>query len=114
MPAIALDLSLVSQKYQKLTAPFGFDVGGFGARFWKFLLPMFCVSNQFLRTQMFNKMSFMFKHCFSGSGWAGGVTRSVKNFVCILWFSIFSLDVTYLSFDSLVEGPLYVNLEKEN
>ena len=56
----------------------------------------------------------MFKHCFSGSGWAGGVTRSVKNFVCILWFSIFSLDVIYLSFDSLVEGPLYVNLEKEN
>ena len=36
MPAIALDLSLVIQKYQKFTAPFGFDFGRFGARFWKF------------------------------------------------------------------------------
>ena len=35
-PAIALDLSFVIQKYQKLTAPFGFDFRGLGARFWKF------------------------------------------------------------------------------
>ena len=36
VPAIALDLSLVIQKYQKFTAPFGFDFGVFEARFWKF------------------------------------------------------------------------------
>ena len=26
----------------------------------------------------------LFKHCFSGSGWAGGVTRSVKNLIVVI------------------------------
>ena len=86
-------------------------------RVWGSILKVFGAHFLFLMNVCEFKFSIkfaMFKHCFSGSGWAGGVTRSVKNFVCILWFSIFSLDVIYLSFDSLVEGPLYVNLEKEN
>ena len=36
MPATALDLSLVIQKYQKLTAPFGFDFEGLGLDFGSF------------------------------------------------------------------------------
>ena len=36
MPAIALDLSLVIQKYQSLTAPCGFDFPELGARFGSF------------------------------------------------------------------------------
>ena len=83
-----------------LLAPFGLDLGGSGARFWEVLGSILEVSGdnlgirlllENLRLLLENLLlqfrllleNLLFRSILlaSGSGWAGGVTRSAKNFL---------------------------------
>ena len=69
-----------------LLAQFGLDFGGFGPPFWRFLGSILEVSGHDLGPMwlvILILLSSIFSKLFklnSGWGWAGGVTRSAKNF----------------------------------
>ena len=63
-----------------LLAPFGLNLGGSGARFWEVLGSILEVSGDNLGIRLLlEKLVFRSVLLASGSGWAGGVTRSAKN-----------------------------------
>ena len=77
---------LLGPCYFSILGPSRPNLGAVWPRFWRVwgsILEVFGAQfpffNQCLRILIFYKISFMCNHCFSGSGWAGGVTRSAKN-----------------------------------
>ena len=60
-----------------LLAPSGLDLGGFGPPFCRFLVPIFFIISNFLNLIFSTTLALW--RC-PGCGWAGGVTRSAKNF----------------------------------
>ena len=60
---------------------FGVDFGGVGARFWEVLGSMLEASGDNLGIRLLLE-NLLFRSILlaSGSGWAGGVTRSAKNY----------------------------------
>ena len=67
-------------------APFGLDFGRVGARFWEVLGSILKVSGDNLGIRLLLE-NLLFRSILlaSGSGWAGGVTRSAKNFLLSLF-----------------------------
>ena len=64
-----------------LLATFGLDFGRVGARFWEVLGSILETSGDKLGIRLLlEKLVFRSILLASGSGWAGGVTRSAKNF----------------------------------
>ena len=65
-----------------LLALFGLDLGGSGVRFWEVLGSILEASGNNLGIRLLLE-TLLFRSILlaSGSGWAGGVTRSAKNFV---------------------------------
>ena len=82
-PRLLLDLCsfLFFGRPDPLLAPFGLDFGGVGARFWEVLGFILEVSGDNLGIRLLlEKLVFRSILLASGSGWAGGVTRSAKNY----------------------------------
>ena len=67
-------------------APFGLDFGRVGARFWEVLDSILEVSGDNLGIRLLLE-NLLFRSILlaSGSGWAGGVTRSAKNLFAAMW-----------------------------
>ena len=67
-----------------LLAQFGLDFGGFGPPFWRFLGSILEVSGHDLGPMwlvILVLVKLFFFTASTGTGWAGGVTRSAKNCV---------------------------------
>ena len=64
-------------------APFGLDYGGVGARFWRFRVPIFFPIFKLSELVFSTRLALcwnIFSPLKSGAGWAGGVTRSAKDY----------------------------------
>ena len=74
-----------------LLAPFGLDFWGVGARFWEVLGFVLEISGDNLGIRLLLE-NLLFRSILlaSGSGWAGGVTRSAKN---LLNMKIYELSI---------------------
>ena len=81
-----------------LLAPFWLDFGRFGAPFWRFLASIFLYFGKIWGTFVRTILASFSKHfkLNSGWGWAGGVTRSAKNFD-FLCLGFFLMEICFFS-----------------